>query len=336
MPHNTVPQQPRLSSALSLALRVVLLCLLCVSPLCHATEQLTFVVGKKDGVYKHIIALVTEKLQQTDKHYDISTLSAAEYLQATELHDRSNNASNHTSNKAASGDRYIITIGTQAAEAVYSQLPDSPVISALITQSAYAVLQPSEAPQADLIPLFLDQPYGRFLALGKALSPRAESVGILLGPTASDNQQEIATIARRYGLKAVFALITPSENPINIIEPVMAQTDFFVVIPDQQAINQSAAKWVIRLGYRHKKPIIAYSKKYANAGALASVYVAPEDIAEALVSQLLHASAEKQRPYFSIYINPSVARSLRVPLPDDEQLKKDISSTPNDSVGLLP
>lgn len=275
-----------------------------------AQESLTFVVGKNTGVYKKIIHLTSDKLLAASSDLHISTITTDQYSP--------NSKPNET----------IVTIGTQAAKTVYANPSTATIISGLITRSAHQALQPHPD---KLTTLFLDQPYVRFLALGKKLVPTAQSVGILLGPATNKDRAYIARIAKEQGLSPIFALISPEKNPVKIIEPVIQNTDFFVVIPDRLAINQAAAKWVILLAYRHQKPIIAYSKKYATAGALASIYASPENIATALFAQILTKGIPTTNQHFSIYINPTVARSLKVPISNTETIKKSLEkyrSTP--------
>ena len=282
-------------------------------------QLISFVTSRNDGVYQQIIELTRKEINKNNNsyHYRIVDLSRQQSLEGNS--------------------DYIISIGTSAAEYLYPRKVDAIIISALLTQSAYAALKnqhlpdSAEKPAKGLYPLLLNQPFSRFLQLGAALIPGAKSVGILLGPTNRPRQTEISHFAASIGLKAKFAYIRKADNPVKIINPIIRATDFFVVLPDQQAINQAAATPVLQLSFRHKKPVIAYSGKYVQAGALAAVFSSPEDIAKEIAQTLnrLHKGKPVQPgpnwpTHFSVDLNTSVARSLQLRLDSKHNYQKAI------------
>jgi ABC-type uncharacterized transport system substrate-binding protein len=282
-------------------------------------QFISIVTSRNDGVYQQIIELTRKEINKNNNsyHYRIVDLS-----QQQNLEDNSD---------------YIISIGTSAAEYLYQRKPDAIIISALLTQSAYTALknqhlsESAEKSAKGLYPLLLNQPFSRFLQLGSTMIPGAKSVGILLGPTNRPRQTEISHFATSIGLKAKFAYISETDNPVKIIDPVIRATDFFVVLPDQQAINQAAATPVLQLSFRHKTPVIAYSGKYVKAGALAAVFSSPKDIAKEIAQALDRLHKEnpiKPEPgwptHFSVDINASVARSLQLRLDSKHNYQKAI------------
>ena len=93
--------------------------------------------------------------------------------------------------------------------------------------------------------------------------------------------------------------------------------------------------------YRYNKPVIAYSKKYVDAGALAAVFSSPDNVA-ATVATTIAKQLQQDIPkatagtdhnqYFSVALNRSVGRSLRIQLQQTEyyqqQLQAKEKSTP--------
>ena len=221
----------------------------------------------------------------------------------------------------------VVSIGTRAAAEAYQRYPNNPSVNTLLTRSAHRSLEAVREPAS--VPLFLDQPVSHYLALGLSLVPDAQRVGILVGPAGKEHSDAIKAAARDYGLEPILAFIDEKSNPVKVIEPAMAAGDFFVVLPDHLSINRAAAKWVLQLSFRHRKPVIAYSRKYAQAGALAAVYRTPEDISAELVDVLdryLRSGELAAQPnnHFSVETNATVARSLGISLADKKRYREDI------------
>ena len=101
----------------------------------------------------------------------------------------------------------------------------------------------------------------------------------------------------------------------------MKASDIFIAVPDSRLINVATARWILQLSYRHKVPVIAYSKTYLNAGALAAIYSSPENVgmqaAELILSNdtLSAETGGVHLPYyFSVQFNASVAAHLNIRL----------------------
>lgn len=281
------------------------------------TSSVNFIVVKKQGIYNQIVELAMQSIQRDglavrSRIFEIDELGES----APKLEGR------------------LVTIGTQAAAYAYQHYPEKAMVNALLTRSGFAELAQhafgslQQVAQKDINPLYLDQPLARFLALGSMLVPAAKTVGILVGPANSDRLEVIKRQAAESGFDVNIALLDPNSNPIKVIEPVVKVSDFFVVLADRKQINQLAAKWVLPLSYRYKKPVVAYSRKYVDAGALASLYLSPEDVAlsiiDALKTEDSYSATHSLR--FSVAINSSVARSLAIAVKDPQTYAAELRS----------
>ena len=307
------------------------------------SNAVTFVVTKNDGIPQHIIHSTEQALIKTGIEIDKSIIEVNDFQTA--------NAAVRASNPKD----LIVSIGTKAAAFAYRQYPDRPMINALITHSSFAQLVDNhlggaeQALNLEITPLLINQPISRFFTLGLQLVPEAKSIGVLIGPSNKAKLPDIKAQAERLGLTINIALLKPDSNPIKVIEPIMRSSDFFVVLPDRKYINQLAAKWILPLSYRYNKPVIAYSKKYVDAGALAAVFSSPDNVATrvaATVATTVTTTIAKQlqqdipkatagtdnNQYFSVALNRSVGRSLRIQLQQPEyyqqQLQAKEKSTP--------
>ncbi|MEH6910615.1 MAG: hypothetical protein V7459_08500 [Oceanicoccus sp.] len=269
----------------------------------------TFIVIKDQGIYRKIIELT----DQTIRHDGLTVTTKVIEI------DGSGDTRHEMEGR-------LVTIGTQAAAYAYDHYSGETIISALLTRSGFTQLAQQSFGGADsarrhgVVPLLLDQPLSRFFTLGAKLVPSAKTVGILVGPANEDRLEAITRQAIVSGFDVQIALLHPDNNPIQIIEPVMKSSDFFIVLPDRKQINQLAAKWVLPLSYRYKKPVIAYSQKYVEAGALASVFSSPKDVALSITDSLraVPANTNSYAPPFSISLNFSVARSLGIEVKDPD------------------
>jgi len=144
---------------------------------------------------------------------------------------------------------------------------------------------------------------------------------VMLGPSAVGRQAELTDIISAAGMQPQFVSIEPRDNPIHKIEPVLRNSDVFIPVPDSRLINLATAKWVLHLSYRHKVPVIAFSRTYLKAGALAAIYSSPANVAMQTLELIAEKVASPDRAgrayspkYYSIHFNYSVAATLDVPL----------------------
>ena len=228
---------------------------------------------------------------------------------------------------------FIVTVGTTAADTVFSLKPKVPIVSVLITENAFSVLTEKhygsikDAFAAQVSSICLDQPVTRSIQLAKLLVPGSSGVGVMLGPASVHRQPELSKYISQSGLQPQFVSIGAKDNPIHKIEPVLSRSDVFIPIPDSRLINIATAKWILHLSYRYKVPVIAFSKSYLKAGALAAIYSSPADVARDAADWLIKPRSETvgnlYKPvHYSLDFNKSVAANLKIKL-EKEQFYRD-------------
>jgi putative ABC transport system substrate-binding protein len=230
---------------------------------------------------------------------------------------------------------YIIAIGTAATEKAFSIKPDCPVLSLLVTESGFKELakrykkSTDHAFEQNYSALVLEQPLLRYFSLGKSLIPKAKKVGLLIGPNTKYRKLEAETVANALDLELLVASIDNDSNPVRVLEPVIADADFFIVVPDTNTINQITARWILELSYRHSTPVIGYSARYAEAGALAGIFTTPQSLGRQagqwLLQSLVNRSSRGQLlgpQDLQIVLNPSVARANNLTLKHAEAYRQ--------------
>ena len=225
----------------------------------------------------------------------------------------------------------LVTIVTAAADRAYQYNLGVPIVSALITDSSFTALATKHFGSVDrafanqVSSICIDQPTSRSIRLAKLLLPRAKKVGVMLGPSSIELQDQLAKSISDAGMSPAFVTVGEKDNPIAKIEPLMRNTDVFIPVPDSRLINIATAKWILQLSYRHKVPVIAFSRTYVKAGALAAIYSSPQNVAlqtaEWIVDTAMITVGEGQAyqpKYYSIHFNYSVASSLDVVIENEQ------------------
>ena len=269
------------------------------------------IASKSTPAYVEVLTRVTSQLQEENPQayeFDLHYLAADADLESD-----------------LSRAEYIVTVGTTAAAMVYSRKPRVPVISVLITENAFSTLAKKHYGSMDaafaarVSSICLDQPIARSIQLAKLLIPDVSEIGLMLGPASTQRKGWLEEHISSSGMNPSFVEISAKDNPIHKIEPVLRRSDVFIPIPDSRLINIATAKWILHLSYRHKVPVIAFSKSYLEAGALAAVYSSPSDVARDTAEWLLNVGGSEvgglYKPnHYSLDFNQSVAANLKIKL----------------------
>lgn len=285
----------------------------CANANSYKLDHVLFVLSKNSPEYQEIVNFVTTDLSKGK----VISYEVLIYSEQTDL------------DKSLENSDLVVSIGSAAAESILARKIPQPLITTLITKSAFNSLakkyygDSSEAVSSGVNPIFLDQPFERRLKLACRLVDKLEKVGVMVGPSAVANQELYASSISEKSLKSQMIAIDPDENPVRQLDPVIKSSDVFIPIADSHFINVTTAKWILQLGYRYRVPVIGYSANYVDAGALASVYSSPEDVSKQtaeLIQSILTKNHKHQihiPKYCTIKFNKSVAWHLDLDIPDN-------------------
>jgi len=230
--------------------------------------------------------------------------------------------------------RVLVTIGTRATRYALQENISKTVYSSFITASGLLREIASEKgfPEALQGAVVLDQPAERVVQLAKLINPKARKLGTVVNGSAPNRLDEFKRVVKGQGLQLMAASLFEESNPIADLKHIFASSDVFLVIPDKARFNSKIAKWVLFLSYRHRVPVIGYSKKYTDAGALISIFSTPWQVGRDTGERLQRYLAEQtQSPpfvrlqyprYFSLSVNDKVAESLGLKVGNEAQLKE--------------
>jgi ABC-type uncharacterized transport system substrate-binding protein len=235
----------------------------------------------------------------------------------------------------------LVTIGTKALYKTLENLPDIPILAVLITRGAFKEFirrhpdASERVSQGTLGGLYLEQPASRYLYLAAALSPKARRIGAVTGPLSSELLTELRPLTQQFGLEFNHELISGQDNPTRPIDRVMSNSDVYLALPDSSLFNRGTAKWVLLSGLKRRVPIIGFSSRYAEAGAVAAIYTTPEDAATE-TAQCINLRALNKEDYrlpppaypnsYTLTLNHKVSKKLGLPPPDETELRNIISA----------
>ncbi|WP_027856874.1 ABC transporter substrate-binding protein [Marinobacterium jannaschii] len=229
--------------------------------------------------------------------------------------------------------RYIIAVGAKATREVLNSPLTAPLISTFIPRRTYQQIL-SENPLHPLISsqqttaVYLDQPLARQIRLARLISPRAKRLSTALGPDSSKDLALLKQAAEAQQMVLSHALLEQDSNPIRQLQPLIENSDMFLTLPDRAVFNRTTAKWILYISFRQRVPLIGFSRKYVEAGAIAGVFSEPEQIGRQtaeLINQLPAQPGQLPPPavpkYFTVETNETAAHSLRMPIPAADVLE---------------
>lgn len=229
----------------------------------------------------------------------------------------------------------LIAVGTKATEfAMQFAAQDSVILSTFIPSQGFHKLSEEYATALkergiSTTAIYLDQPLERQLKLATQIKPDLKRLGFTLGPDSQYLLPQLESAATNLNLSLNYQTLTLESNPIQSIQPVMEDSDLFLVIPDQSTLNRTTAKWLLYMSLRNQVPLLAFSQNYVKAGAVAACITTPEEIGRYTAEQL-HIIIQgtlplpSHSPYFTIITNPRIARKLGLKIKTADELQQTI------------
>ena len=178
--------------------------------------------------------------------------------------------------------------------------------------------------------LYMTQPYCIQLRFIKQLNTHWKTISILSSQGKPIDNAGIQKCASKYVIKIYTVNTTAEDNLTNKIKKALRHSDVLLALPDSNIYNSKTVKNILLTSYRHRKPVIAFSKSFVHAGALAAVHSNTEQITQSISrlieqyfdsgSQFIHSINYPDN--FDIDINKQVFKALDITIPDMEKLKQ--------------
>ena len=230
----------------------------------------------------------------------------------------------------AENSELVIALGVRALDASSKLKHTTPVIGVFTPLPTFnSLLERSRRDLGNFSAIVVDQPYMRQMSLIKTILPKANNIGILLGTTSSQYGELLKDVGEKSGLNIQEENIYQEVDLIPKLKKVLEATDALMVIPDPLIYSRETAQPILLTSYRHQKPVFGYSQSYVRAGALAAVVSNSKQLAKQAAEMAIKSQPAPgllpppQTPkYFSVKLNYQVARSLNIPLMDEDTIYK--------------
>lgn len=282
-----------------------------------APKNILILASKNTPVYQHVIKNIRSNLVTVPNSFHLSIAYTSEG--APTLHLNSYDL--------------LITIGTDATKQALTNENRPPIISTFVPKRSFDLLTASH--QHDFVSgrltgLYLDQPLQRQLNLLKLVAPKIKSLGTVFSKNSKTQIPTLEALTQQKQLTLHASELQQTDNPVEVLTPIINSSDAFLALPDRAVFNRGTAKWILLMTFRQRIPLIAFSKSYVEAGALAAIYSTPETVGEETAALIMNwiTMPNKRLPIpaypqlFDISINQGTAKSLRLKLLPQQQIKE--------------
>jgi len=223
----------------------------------------------------------------------------------------------------------ILAIGTENIHAAINQFPNEKKL--LITNDSATYSQTKKTDDNSSI-MYMAQPYCRQLQFISLLNNKWKKISFLSSNTKPVDEKVFENCSNSKQLKTYHVKLYNKEDLTIKIKDAVDHSDLLLALPDKNIYNSHTVKNILLTSYRHRTPVIAFSKNFANSGALASIYSNKEQIAgtitSIIVSYLNSGYTFNKRIYypeeFSITTNKQVFKALGIKTPDLDKIKEKI------------
>ncbi len=223
----------------------------------------------------------------------------------------------------------VVTLGTRAAHRLVSLAGEYKLLSSMITASTYHLMAGSTPIRRHWAAIVLDQPAYRYVRLIAELLPEARRLGLLYGDDSRRLLGSLDAVGKEHRLTLQMIHVQPDDNVAKAIKRLVRDSDVILALPDPLALSPQNAKWLLYMAYQRGIPVIGYSHALAKAGALAALYTTPQQIGRETAEFLNRYGEDGSFPagmhtarYFKLALNPWVARSLHINVPEEKELSR--------------
>ena len=224
----------------------------------------------------------------------------------------------------------IISIGYKSAKIMAKHKTKNNIIYTLIPDNESLQLSiPCE--KTTCYKIYINQPVNRYVQLFKNLFPKGRTLVFATTKANSIKSQQLKIASENNSLIFKDIRIHKNNNISRTFINKLNNNDVLLALPNPDIYNANHAKSIILSTYHANVPIIAYSKSFAKAGALISLYSSIDNIADKtanIVYSIITNGSLKQKEYypddFEIEINSAVARSLNINIDSENMLKRKV------------
>lgn len=173
--------------------------------------------------------------------------------------------------------------------------------------------------------LFSDQPLSRQLSLIQAITDNKD-IHVGIAYKNEKYKSEIDEISQFYPSMTITSDKISDLNIIRSINKIIQKNDVLLSTSEKDLYNSKTVRSILLSSYRHQTLVIGPNEGFVTAGALATVFTTSDQYTQDIVSMLKNYLDSGTLPTpqypstFNIKINYSVAESLSIDLPSEDEL----------------
>jgi putative ABC transport system substrate-binding protein len=167
----------------------------------------------------------------------------------------------------------VVAIGTEAFRTVRS-FRDAPVVHVMVIPS---VVERSPSEKLSGVSMSIDP--GAWLSAIKRVFPGAKRIGLLFDPrNTGPFVAEAVAAAPAAGFTLRTAELGGADEVPNALNSLRDSVDVLWMLPDPAVASAPVVEYLVRFSIQHRIPIMTFSGKYLELGAVASLDVDPHDM----------------------------------------------------------
>ena len=295
------PDNSRAKLVLARTLSTLLLVLVLLSGRVEAAQKVLILQSVRVAPYEEVVKGLRSVADESAKRLVLSDLEGVDVA------------------KAVRNERpdVIVAIGTEAMNRV-RRIKDTPIVHLMVFDP-----QGTLTAGANITGIGMHVGPERQLASAQKIIPRLKRVGTLYNPARSGPLFQAT--ARSLGIDLVANEVRSSRDVMNLMEHMNGDIEAFLMLPDATVVTSDTVEHLLLFSLNNKIPIITFSDKYVEMGALMALDIDPYDLgkqAGEIVRKILSGTSPANIPRSdprsaAITINSKIARKLGLSLNEE-------------------
>ncbi len=286
----------------SISSYLLLACILFIPIQVTAAQQAVIISSANNNYHKLLIKNILPYLEASDINTDIFNTEQQIDIGAN--------------------DNLIISIGHEATTFIDNKKTSNPILR------VYTDTSPNIDPDKKSKPhLSMTQVTCKQFALARLLDTNWKTVSVILSSPNEFLTKRLESCAAENKLILKTIILNRFINIIDALNTSLLNSDVLLALPDPSIYNAKTIKSILLTSYRHRVPIIGFSKNFVRAGALAAINSSEKQLGKQ-IAELIQQHYNNQNiidhhlypKYFDVITNKNVAKSLGITLPDSKLL----------------
>lgn len=227
----------------------------------------------------------------------------------------------------ASDGALVIAVGLKAALAAKVEIVDIPVIYCMVLDpEKYDLRAPN------LTGISLRVPIERQFNTIHALVPNLKQLGVLYDPEkTAPLVEEARRVAARLGFELVEYKMHAEKELPTAIRALLPKVQGLWLVPDSTVLTGESIRFVLSTALAQNVPVVGFSPEFVRNGALAGLFINPEDIGRqaGIIAHRILKHSDRAVPMsvppdrIRLAVNQKTAKYLGLTLPPDLMRRAD-------------